>query len=305
MPWKTRQVFRVLPYCSTSATAPCSPVPSEGLSHALPVTPCSARWFGLFPSHRAVLSARKQLWFPVITCFKPNPLPVSFQRHISCFQSNAEDPQKLWQRGWRCTTAPEGSHRCISQKRDTHSVNQIREVIFNVSHGVDWGLGIDNLKNPEFQMMPQRKKKKKSLEVSPVLNKKSIVDLTLYYGMWPHNEIIWLIYDYKHLNYVLLGHVWFSVSCKAANLCIIPLNSSGYKSNTKVFFLKVFGIIPKFKYVSMTHFESALTHYKMLIYNTLFWIMSSLFSGFCLGGGGFLFCFVEFLVLFAFFSSPL
>lgn len=43
-----------------------------------------------------------------------------------------------------------------------------------------------------------------------------------------------LIYDYKYLNYVLFGHVGFSVSCKAANLCIIPLNSSGYNSNTKV-----------------------------------------------------------------------
>lgn len=50
--------------------------------------------------------------------------------------------------------------------------------------------------------------------------------------------------------------------------------------------LKIFGIIPKFKYVSMTCFKNALTYYKMFIYNTLFSIMSSLFSGFYLGGGG-------------------
>lgn len=58
-------------------------------------------------------------------------------------------------------------------------------------------------------MMPKRKKKqtKKTLKVSPVLNKKSVVDLTLNYQMWPHNAIMQLIYDCKHLNYVLLGHV--------------------------------------------------------------------------------------------------
>lgn len=60
-------------------------------------------------------------------------------------------------------------------------------------------------KNPEVQTMPKRKKK--ILKVSPVLNKKSIVDLTLNYQTWPHNAIMQLIYDYKHLNSVVLGHV--------------------------------------------------------------------------------------------------
>lgn len=136
------------------------------------------------------------------------------------------------ERGWRCTKTPEGRHRYISQKKGTQS----REVIFHVCPGDDWELGVGNLKNPEVQMMPKNEKKpnQKIWKHLLVLNKKSIVDLSLNYQMLTHNAIILLINGYNHLNHVLLGHVWFSVSCKAANLGIIPLNSSGYHSNTKV-----------------------------------------------------------------------
>lgn len=82
--------------------------------------------------------------------------------------------------------------------------------------------------------------------------------------MWSHNATIQMIYDYKHLNSILLGHVWFSVSCEAINLRVILLNFLKVKIQILRLILNVFGISPKFKYVSMTDLKNYLARYKMI-----------------------------------------